>query len=106
MNIHIQITHAGKDIPIIDALKNNYIYISEHKILEGNGTHIALSSMLFDCNGREIFEKDFVKTSDGQIYTVHYDYGVFYLSNNDNNSIKPMYLYKLGNSLDVEKLGF
>lgn len=104
MNIHVRIMHKKKEISMTDALKNGLITVLDNGIQAGSDTVMSLSSMMFDCNGNELFENDIVKSINGNQYKIIYDYGMFFLSSTQDNSITPLYIYKIGHCIDVEKV--
>ena len=104
MDIHIQVTQWGERLSLSDALKHGEVIVINDYMRGQNGTSMSLSSRLFDCKGNEIFENDVVRTTTGKQYIVIYNFGVFCLKNLDDKSIIPLYIYKLGNTIDVEKL--
>lgn len=104
MYINLQITHSGKMLSLSEAIKKGYVEIVENGIKAQENVTISLSSRLFDCNGEELFENDIVRTSNGKQYKIIYDFGIFYLSEIENKTITPLYIYKLGNTVDVEKI--
>lgn len=103
MELHIQVMHLDKKISLSEALKSGYIKIIDDRIIAQEDTSLSLSSRLFDCNGHELFENDIVRTTNGNQYSIIYNFGVFYLKGMDETMI-PLYIYKLGNRVDVEKL--
>lgn len=104
MNIHLQVVHLGEKISLSEAIRKGYVQIIEDKIEAQNNTTILLSSKLFDCNGQELFENDIVQTYEGKKYQIIYDFGLFYLLDIETKNITPLYIYKLGNTIDVEKI--
>lgn len=104
MSIHIQVTHKKKQISLSEAFDFGYVKIVDNQLEAQTDTVISLSSMLFDCHGNELFENDIVKSMEGKKYKIIYDFGMFYLFELSNKTITPLYVYKMGNTIDVEKI--
>ena len=104
MELHLQVTHLDKRISLSEALKSEYVKIIDNYMIAQEGTSLSLSSRLYDCNGNELFEHDIVQTTNGKQYVVIYDFGLFYLKGIKDKTMIPIYIYKLGNTSDVEKV--
>lgn len=105
MSIRIQILYNGKNISLSHAINMGYVNINGDQIepAPNKDVQICISSRLFDLNGQELFEKDVVQAQDGKQYRIIYDFGVFYLTDRDKIEKIPLYIYKLKNSVNVEK---
>lgn len=104
MNIHVQITHNGNKISLSEALKAGFVKIIDNQIKAIDGTVLSLSSKLFDSYGNELFENDIVESLNGVRFKIIYDLGMFYLLELKTKSITPIYIYKMGNTIDVKKV--
>lgn len=104
MSIKLQVIHNNKQISLSTAIENGYVKIHGNEIKATNQTSIALSSKLFDCNGNELYENDIVKSIEGKKYKIIYNIGMFYLFDLDTKAINPIYIFKIGNKIDVEKV--
>lgn len=104
MSIKLQVMHNNEKISLITALENGYVKIVENEIKVTDGTSIALSSKLFDCKGNELYENDIVQSIEGKKYKILYNIGMFYLLDLDTKVINPMYVYKIGNTINAEKV--
>lgn len=104
MEYRIQVMHLNKKISLLKALESGYVKIIDDRMVPQGDTILSLSSQLFDCNGNELFENDIVCTTNGEKYSIIYNFGVFCLKGLKNKRVIPLYIYKLGNTVDVEKL--
>ena len=105
MSIHVQIIHNNKNISLSEALEDGLVTIFENKIQAvDETTTLSLSSKLFDCKGNELFENDIVQSIEGKKYKIIYNFGMFYLLELETKTITPLYIYKMGNTIDVEKI--
>lgn len=104
MDINVQITHEDKNVTLPEAIEKGYIKIMGNAIVAQEGTILSLSSRLFDADGNELYENDIVQTDKGKQYKIIYDFGVFYLYGLENKEIMPLYVFKLKNTVDVQKV--
>lgn len=104
MSISLQVIHNNKYISLTKALECGYIEFSGNEIKATDDTSISLSSRLYDCKGNELYENDIVQSIEGKKYKIIYDVGMFYLLDLNTGLINPIYIFKIGNTIDVEKL--
>ncbi len=104
MSISLRVIHNNQRVSLSTAFENGFIRIVDDKIEATDQTSLSLSSKLFDCKGNELFENDLVQSIEGKKYRIMYDIGMFYLFDIETHSIHPMYIYKMGNTLDIEKI--
>lgn len=105
MSINIQIKHNDEIVGLLDAINRGYVKIIGSRIESKNNTTLSLSTNLFDYNGNELFENDIVQDDNGK-YLIIYDFGLFYLQEVINKTRVPLFIYKLGNKVNVVKVTF
>lgn len=103
MDITIKINYLGNEISLFEALNEGYVKIVDSKIVGNKNIIISISTKLLDWNNKEIFENDIVRDSQGNIYKIIYNYGMFYFSDPKTKKIiMPISVCKLGNKIDIE----
>lgn len=103
MDIAIKINYLGNEISLCEALNKGYLKIVDSKIVGDENIVMSISSRLFDWNNKEIFENDIARDTQGNIYKIIYDYGMFYFSDPKSEKIiMPISVCKLGNKVDIE----
>lgn len=86
-----------QQLTIKEAFTKQIITIDSNSIEAGKETRIELSTGLFDNNGNEIYEDDFLTDDSGVVFRVKFLHGAFWavsVNQNDKKSI-PLFLMEL-----------